>query len=99
MEMWHTLARVFSVVDHQAVTSLIYSRLACSRLRCQEQIAKQRRIRGLCRTKPGNHPFRHDQNMDRSLGIGVLKRDDIIRFMDNVGRNLTLGNFLEDCHV
>jgi len=97
MQMRHAFASIRSAVDHDSITTgklQLFRHVA----RNQEQFAKQRGILVARIRKTGNGFFRHDQDMHWRLGLDVVKRNRVVIFPDDFGRNLPRDDFLENRH-
>ena len=97
MQMRHAFACVRSAVDHNSITA---GELQCLRhvARNQKQFAEQRGVRIGRVRKTGNGSFRHDQDMYWRLGINVVKRNRVVIFPNDFGRDLPSDDFFENCH-
>jgi len=82
------------VVDHQAeVRQLLFgSHLA----RHEEEVAGQLRVLLLHVGHLGDGHFRDHEDVDGCLGVDVAERQSPVIFVDNVGGDLAVDDFLKD---
>ena len=87
MQMRHAFTCVRSAVDHDSIAA---GELQLLRhvARNQKQFAEQRGVLIGRVRKTGNGFFRHDQDMYWRLGIDVVKRNRVLIFPNDFGRNL-----------
>ena len=97
MQVRHAFTCVRSAVDHHSVSAGQFQFLrhvACN----QEQFAKQRSV-FVARVRETRHDFlRHDQNMYWRLGIDIVKRNCVLIFPNDFGRNFAGDDFFENRH-
>jgi hypothetical protein len=94
--MGNGFARVESVVDHQPEAAFRHPQLPRDPAGGGEHAAKQRRILRLRLCDPRNRVARNDQHVDWGLGIGVMKRDKLVRFINDPSRDLPGGDFFKN---
>jgi hypothetical protein len=92
MDMKDRLAGIMAVVDDHPVTAFIKAPFRGDGLGDKEQMPNELTIRDNETVNIVNVFFRHDERMDRRLGIDVLKSDRVLIFVDDRGGNL----FLDD---
>jgi len=97
MQMGHAFTCIRSAVDHHSVPT---GKLQLLRdiTRNQKQFAEQGGVVIGGVGKPGNGFFWHDQDMHWRLGIDVVKRNRVLVFPNDFGRNLTVDDFFENRH-
>ncbi len=87
MQMRHAFTCVRSAVDHDSIAAGEFQLLRHV-ARNQKQFAEQRGVLIGRVRKTRNGFFRHDQDMHRRLGIDVVKRNRVLIFPNDFGRNL-----------
>ena len=97
MQMRYAFTCIRTAVDHDTIAAgqlQLFRHVA----RNQKQFAEQCSVLIGRVRETGNGFFRHDQNMHWRLGIDVVKRDRVIIFPDDFGRNLAGDDFVENRH-
>lgn len=92
-------ARVRAVIDHKPVAALQHSKFCGNFLGCHQHAPQQHRVRGACVTDAGDRAARHNQDMDRGLGMNIVEREKVFFLVDHVGGNLARGDFFKDSHI
>ncbi len=80
--MENRLSGVRPVIDDHPVTAFIKTPLGSDGLGNKEQVPDELTVRDNNAVNVGNMFFRHDERMDRRLGIDILKSDRILIFVD-----------------
>ena len=80
--MENRLSGVKAVIDDHPVTALIKTLFGSDGLGNKEQVPDELTVRDNKTVNVGNMFFRHDERMDRRLGIDVLKSDRMLIFVD-----------------
>ena len=97
MQMRDAFTRVGSAVDDDSIAAR-QLQLLRHIARNQKQFAEQCSVRIGRVRKTGNSFFRHDQDMRWRLGINVVKRNRVLIFPNDFGRNLASDDFFENRH-
>jgi len=88
--MEHGLSCILPVIDDHPVTALIKAPFGSDGLGNKEQVPDELTVRDNKTVNVGNMFFRHDERMDRRLGIDVLKSDRMLIFVDYCCGDLSL---------
>ena len=97
MQMRHAFTCVRSAVNYDSITTgklQLFRHVA----RNQKQFAKQRGVLIGRVPETRNGLFWYNQNMHWRLGIDVVKRNRLLVFPNDFGRNLAGDNFFENRH-
>jgi len=97
MQMRHAFTCVRSAVNHDSITTGKVQLLRHV-ARNQKQFAEQRGVLIGRVRKTRNGFLRHDQDMHWRLGIDVVKRNRVVVFPDDFGRNLAGYDFFKNRH-
>jgi hypothetical protein len=95
VEMRDGLATVPALIDHKS--KAVAQALAGRDLGCDdEEVAKQFRLGGGSLADAGNDLARDYEDMGGRLGSDIVEGHAMLVFMDDPGRNLTVGDALEE---
>lgn len=99
MEMRDALTRVATVVDHDAIAAFKHAQFRRDLAGREQHRTEQFRMlrTRVCETRdalPG-----HDENMDRSLGMNVMKGDKLIRLVNDICGDFASGDFFKNGHA
>jgi len=95
VEVWDLLSSVFTVVGDETVPCDIESQFLCNFLNERCHLCHGFGIDGL---KVVDVHFGNDQYMYRCFWVKVMKRKEIIVFMDGIVGDLSLDDFTEYTH-
>lgn len=100
MKMGYRFASVLSVVDHkpEPVLDRIETLLRRDLSRNEEEMTKQSLIGCLRLAYPGNGLLGNHENMSRSLRGNVVEGEGFVILVDNICRNLSRDDLLEQGH-
>jgi hypothetical protein len=99
MQMGHRLAAISSIVNHEPVAGLVQSQLGCDAGRGEEKVAEQCLVSALSLTNSSEVFFGNDQDMNRRLGGDIMKGEDLLVFIGDLGRNLARNDLLKNGHA
>jgi hypothetical protein len=87
VEMRHSLAAIRTIIDHEPKARFMEALLPGYGLRNMNEVAQKRFIGGCGSRHAWDFPFRDDQDMDRSLGMDIVKRKAEVVFINDPGRD------------
>lgn len=90
MDMKNGLTGIRTVIDDHPVTILIKPPFGSNGLGYEEQVPDDFAVSHDDTVNIGDMFFRHNESMDRRLGIEVLKGDRVLVFEDDLCRDLLL---------
>lgn len=99
--MWHGLAAVRAVVDHDAVSGIGDTLIASDFGGGEQQVTEQRLVVILRHADARDYPFGHDEEVDGGLRRNVAKCETIVVLVDDVRRDLAVTDLFEErffCH-
>jgi hypothetical protein len=98
MQVRHGLARVLTVIDHEAETlaAILDAQLVGDFARCEQQSPQCGLIFGNGLTHSRNQLLRHYQDVCRSLWIDVIEGRDQLVLINKRGRDFAVDDFLAD---
>ncbi len=95
VEMRDRLARIGAVVNHQSKTALGKAEFGGDFGGFQQQVTENPRIVGVGSEDAGDRFSGDDQDVDGGFGVGVMEGHDLVVFIDDLRRDITINNFLE----
>ena len=96
--MRDAFAGVFSVVDGQAKSVFVQAKVACNIFGLQEQMAEHLTIIRFGLGDAGDRLFGNHQHVHGGLRVNVVKGEDEVVFVDNVGGDFAGDDFLKESH-
>src|SRR6266849_5078081 len=98
MQMRNAFACVRAAVNHNSITALFDAEFFRKIARHEQKFSEQRTFGLGCSGQTWDHFFWNDQHVHRRLRIDVVKRDRVVIFPNDLGRNLTRDDFFKDRH-
>jgi hypothetical protein len=83
MDMENRLSGIMAVIDDHTVTAFIKTPFGGDGPGNKEQVTDELSVRDNKTVNVGDMFFRHDERMDRRLGIDVLKSDRVFILVDD----------------
>ena len=97
MKMRHTLAAVRTAIDDEPKAGVMEAFLFGDRLRDMDEVAQKRFVGGCGGRHAGDFSFRDDQDMDRGLGMNIVKRQAEVVFISDPDRDFAGDDLRENC--
>lgn len=95
MQVWHGLAAIAAVVDHQAVAGLRDAFTASDLCGSDEQVAKQPLIRRLRQADAGQGIAWHYEDVHRCLRENIAEGEAEFILVDDIRRDFSIPDFFE----
>ena len=97
VQVRHRLAGIRTVVQDQPKARLCESLPARNLSRLQEQVTQHFLVLRCGIGDPRDGLPGHDEDVDRRAWLDILESDHVLVFVNELGRNLAIRNFLKQC--